>query len=145
MDNFYISPILVWFINTWKVACFRVEDKEEEVDQRNRWGVGRDGVVDGFRSCTISRLPPFFRLHWPRAWYRLGPCWHRNFVWLIGACAVAPMTTFSLSWTLYYYWKVQQVLNYKLQQSYMHYWEEVQITKRLQSQSYSYRAWLTNN
>ena len=137
-----------YFANINSIHVSGLKIKRKKWIDENRWGVRRDGVVDRFRSCTISRLPRFFRLHWPTAWYRLRPCWHRNFVWLMSACAVrvAPATTFSLSLTLYYYWKVQQVFYYKLQQSYMalHYWE-VQMTNLLQSQSYSYRAWLTNN
>ena len=39
LDNFSILPILTWFIKTWKVACFRVEDKRSgSVKNAERWG-----------------------------------------------------------------------------------------------------------
>ena len=42
LDNFSVFPILASFVNTWKVACFRLQDRGESGSTKTAWGLGRD-------------------------------------------------------------------------------------------------------
>ena len=42
LDSFSIFAILTSFVNTWKVACFRLQDREESGSTKTAWGLGRD-------------------------------------------------------------------------------------------------------
>ena len=42
LDNFSIFLISASFVNTWKVACFRLQDRGESGSTKTAWGLGRD-------------------------------------------------------------------------------------------------------
>ena len=42
LDSFSIFAILASFVNTWKVACFRLQDRGESGSTKTAWGLGRD-------------------------------------------------------------------------------------------------------
>ena len=42
LDSFSIFAILASFVNTWKVACFRIQDRGESGSTKTAWGLGRD-------------------------------------------------------------------------------------------------------
>ena len=58
MANFSILPILAWFINTWKVAFFRVEDKGESPSTKTAGGGGGERWSSGLFSIVYYLTAP---------------------------------------------------------------------------------------